>query len=283
MRRLKGVPRTRIYRILRRGEVRLNGSRVKPSARLAAGDQVRIPPVRMSSSSSGGGTVPGLESAILHEDDKLIVLNKPAGLAVHGGSGVKTGVIEGLRALRPKTELELIHRLDRETSGCLLIAKRRSFLRRVHALLRNQRGVHKRYMAVVAGRWPDVSEVSAPLATWVRGGGERRARVDPLEGKPSLTRFSVLRAGSGLTLVAAEPVTGRTHQIRVHAASEGCPVIGDPKYGDDGTNERFRRESGVRRMLLHADRVSLDEPATGYRLEISAPLDPDMQKVVDAL
>ena len=283
LRHLKGVPRTRIYRILRRGEVRVNGSRVKPSNRLAEGDLVRIPPVRVAARDAGPVAVPGLESNILHEDDLLIVLNKPAGLAVHGGSGIRAGVIEGLRALRPKAELELVHRLDRETSGCLLVAKRRSFLRRVHALLRDQRGMHKEYVAVVAGRWPDVDMVDRPLSTWVRGGGERRGRVDHESGKPSRTRFSVERVGAGMTLVRAEPVTGRTHQIRVHAASEGCPVIGDLKYGDDARNARAREEFGVRRMLLHAERVTVNEPETGYTLEVHAPLDESMRSVINRL
>lgn len=280
LRRLKGVPKSRIYRIVRKGEVRVNRSRAKPAQRLADGDIVRIPPVRMGPASPAAKPRPELEARILHEDDLLIAIDKPAGMAVHGGSGVSAGVIEILRALRPGAELELVHRLDRETSGCLLVAKKRSFLRRIHQLLRSRHGMHKHYLAVVQGVWPGTRIVDAPLATYMRGGGERRARIDHNTGKPSRTRFDVIREGDSMSLLRAEPVTGRTHQIRVHAASEGCPIAGDSRYGNEALNQRLREAFGVRRMLLHAEAIQLHEPETGYRLEVSAAPDAPMAKVI---
>ena len=284
LRRLKGVPRTRIYRIVRKGEVRVNRSRARPATRLVEGDVVRIPPVRVGEARVRVAPRPELEERILHEDKQLIVIDKPAGMAVHGGSGVSAGVIEMLRASRPGLTLELVHRLDRETSGCLMVAKQRSFLRRVHALLRTRHGMRKCYLAVLDGIWSGKREVDAPLATYMRGGGERRSRIDHHNGKPSLTRFTLVRQGDALALVRAEPVTGRTHQIRVHAAGEGCPVVGDPKYGVAATGQDAKaRGRRSQRMLLHAESIVLHEPETGYSLEVSAPADRAMAEAIESI
>lgn len=281
MRELKGVPRTRVYRLLRRGEVRINGSRVKASARLAVGDLLRIPPVRVAERQPMGGS-PDVGKHILFEDDVAIVVNKPAGLAVHGGGGISAGVIEGLRIERPDAPyLELVHRLDKDTSGCLLIAKKRSFLRRVHELLRTKEGIAKTYSALVAGQWPGFTQINDPLHTWVRSGGERMTRVAP-DGKPSLTRFRLERQGSLMALLSAMPVTGRTHQIRVHAAGAGCPVAGDDKYGNPETNRELRK-SGINRMMLHASRLELNLPEVGYNLDVQAPPEARMQRALDRL
>lgn len=266
--RLKGAPRTLIYRILRKGEVRVNKGRIKPDYRLQAGDSVRIPPVRLPEPNEpvlvGQGILQALESNILYEDKALIVVNKPAGLAVHGGSGLNFGVIEAMRQLRPAVDqLELVHRLDRDTSGCLMIAKRRSMLRHLHAALRGDDdgdGVTKRYIALVRGRWPaTVKRVHAPLQKNNLRSGERMVEVNA-EGKESLTEFSVLqRFGDMATLVEARPITGRTHQIRVHARHAGHPIAGDPKYGDDDFSQ-FIRELGGKRLFLHAASLSAQLP-----------------------
>lgn len=275
--RLKGAPRTLIYRILRKGEVRVNKGRIKPDYRLQAGDSVRIPPVRLPEPNEpvlvGQGILQALESNILYEDKALIVVNKPAGLAVHGGSGLNFGVIEAMRQLRPALDqLELVHRLDRDTSGCLMIAKRRSMLRHLHAALRGDDdgdGVTKRYIALVRGRWPaTVKRVHAPLQKNNLRSGERMVEVNA-EGKESLTEFSVLqRFGDMATLVEARPITGRTHQIRVHAKHAGHPIAGDPKYGDDDFSQRIR-ELGGKRLFLHAASLSAQLP-DGTVLEVQA-------------
>ncbi len=275
--RLKGAPRTLIYRILRKGEVRVNKGRIKPDYRLQAGDSVRIPPVRLPEPNEpvlvGQGILQALESNILYEDKALIVVNKPAGLAVHGGSGLNFGVIEAMRQLRPAVDqLELVHRLDRDTSGCLMIAKRRSMLRHLHAALRGDDdgdGVAKRYIALVRGRWPaTVKRVHAPLQKNNLRSGERMVEVSA-EGKESLTEFSVLqRFGDIATLVEARPITGRTHQIRVHARHAGHPIAGDPKYGDDDFSQRIR-ELGGKRLFLHAASLSAQLP-DGTVLDVQA-------------
>lgn len=263
--RLKGAPRTLVYRILRKGEVRVNKGRIKPEYRLQAGDLVRIPPIRLAEPDApalvGQGILNALEQAILYQNKGLLVVNKPAGLAVHGGSGLNFGVIEALRQLFPDEaqQLELVHRLDRDTSGCLMIARKRSMLRHLHAQLRGDGpgpGVGKSYLALVRGRWPSqVKKVHAPLLKNNLRSGERMVEVNP-EGKESLTEFRVVqRFGDLATLVEARPITGRTHQIRVHARHAGHPIAGDSKYGDDEFS-RIIRENGGKRLFLHA--VSLD-------------------------
>ncbi len=283
MARLKGVPRSRIYRILRKGEVRVNKGRVGPSYKLRAGDSVRIPPVKTGDAApaprASDGLRERLEGAVLFENDGVLVLDKPAGMAVHGGSGVNQGVIENLRAVRPDARfLELVHRLDRETSGCLLIAKKRSWLRALHAELREGR-VDKRYWALVRGRWQG-GRTNAPLQRNVRRSGERVVQVDP-EGQAARTRFSALENHPGATLMEAVLDTGRTHQVRVHAAHAGHPLAGDDKYGDDAFNRELRRH-GLERLFLHAHHIGLTLP-DGGELSVSAPLEPGLQRVLDSL
>ena len=274
--RLKGAPRTLVYRILRKGEVRVNKGRVKPEYRLQAGDQVRIPPVRLPEPDApalvGQGILNALEHNILYEDKGLIVVNKPAGLAVHGGSGLNFGVIEAMRQLRPEEaqQLELVHRLDRDTSGCLMIARKRSMLRHLHAELRGEgAGVDKCYLALVKGRWPShLKKVHAPLMKNNLRSGERMVEVSA-EGKESLTEFRVVqRFGDFATLVEARPITGRTHQIRVHARHAGHPIAGDAKYGDDEFS-RIIREKGGKRLFLHAISLNARLPG-GERLQVQA-------------
>ena len=260
LRELKGVPRTWIYRVVRKGEVRVNRKRSRPEQRLHCGDTVRVPPVRVAA--PGAPVTPPeplltkLEQAIVYEDDEILVINKPAGLAVHGGSGLQFGVVECLRQSRPDCRrLELIHRLDRDTSGLLLIAKRRSSLLRYQNAFREGR-VHKFYHAWVVGCWPDeLFEVTAPLKKNVLSSGERMVRVSA-DGKQCLTRFRKLREQSGCSLLEASPVTGRTHQIRVHVQFAGHPVLGDRKY-QHAEDENLARQLGVRRMCLHALRLEV--------------------------
>jgi 23S rRNA pseudouridine955/2504/2580 synthase len=286
MRKLKGVPRSYIYRILRKGEVRVNKGRVKAPYKIQPGDLVRIPPVRINT--SGAPPRPSdqlrktLEQAVVYEDERLLVLNKPSGMAVHGGSGLSSGVIEMLRAIRPdERHLELVHRLDRETSGCLLISKRRSSLRILHELMRENR-VDKRYLALLAGRWrKGVQVVDKPLKKNTLSGGERVVRVDA-EGKPAETRFKRLRRFKDATLVEVELVTGRTHQIRVHSAWLGTPVLGDTKYGEDAANKEIRK-LGLRRLFLHAHQVSFRWPGEQSDRVVQAPLPQDLVELVDKL
>ncbi len=284
--RLKGVPKSRIYKMLRKGEVRANKKRIKPDYRLQAGDQLRIPPVRTSAEkapiSPGLEQVARLEHCIVHETDRLLILNKPPMMAVHGGSGLSFGVIEAIRALRPGAPyLELVHRLDRATSGCLLIAKKRSCLRLLHRQL-EAKSMHKRYLALVVGDWPaKLKKVSAALKKQEAGAGERLVEVDDT-GKASLTRFEVVRRFDGFTLVAAEPVTGRTHQIRVHAASSGHPIVGDDKYGDVAVNRRFFGRQQPR-LFLHAEQLRFREREEGGEITVQAPLPADLNAVLEQL
>lgn len=273
MTRLKGAPRTLVYRILRKGEVRVNKGRVKPEYRLQAGDQLRIPPVRLPEPDQpaklGKGLLEHLESCVLYEDKGLLIVNKPAGLAVHGGSGLSFGLIEAMRQLRPDCpQLELVHRLDRDTSGCLMIAKKRSMLRHLHAALRGD-GVDKRYLALVRGRWPtSLRKVHAPLRKNNLRSGERMVEVN-VEGKESLTEFSVVRRFEDVaTLVEARPITGRTHQIRVHARHAGHAIAGDDKYGDEDFS-RLIAGLGSRRLFLHARSLRVQLPDEQW-LEVSA-------------
>jgi 23S rRNA pseudouridine955/2504/2580 synthase len=281
---LKGVPRSHVYRLIRSGQVRVNSGRSTPSYRLKVGDRVRVPPVAQRSAAPRplDGGYEWLAERIVHEDARLIVLDKPAGLAVHGGSGVSLGAIEGLRALRPELkQLELVHRLDRATSGCLLVAKRRSALRALHALLREGR-VDKRYLALVRGRWPQaVIDVDVPLTTR-RATGEARVEVDP-DGKPAHTSFHLLEAfGRFASLVEVSTATGRTHQIRVHAAHSGHPLAGDDRYGDPQFNDRLT-ELGLRRMFLHAHAIGFTWPEDDEEFSVSVPLPAELKQVLDRL
>jgi len=283
---LKGVPRSHIYRMLRRGEVRVNRGRVKAAYRLETGDDVRLPPVRVSPETKPPVLTQNLgnllESSVLYEDDQIIALNKPSGLAVHGGSGLAYGAIEALRALRPQQrELELVHRLDRETSGVLLVAKRRSALRQLHELLREGR-MDKRYLALLGGNWRrDKVSVTVPLRKNVLRSGERVVRVDP-EGKAAHTDFRVIGRYPGALLVEVRLHTGRTHQIRVHAQHLGTPVVGDAKYGDAEINRRFAGK-GVRRLFLHAASITFPWGEQGRKLTIEAPLDDEFERVLEGL
>lgn len=283
---LKGVPKTLVYRILRKGEVRVNKGRVKPEYKLQAGDVVRVPPVRLPERDEPAPVAQGLlqrlEAAIVYEDKALIVMNKPAGIAVHGGSGLSFGVIEALRQLRPDAkELELVHRLDRDTSGLLMIAKKRSMLRHLHAALRGD-GVDKRYMALVRGHWPTAKkQVNAPLQKSNLRSGERMVEVND-EGKEALTLFRVLRRfGEFATMVEARPITGRTHQIRVHTLHAGHMIAGDNKYGDEDFSREIR-ELGGKRLFLHAYQLTVPLP-DGGELKLEAPVDEMWAKAVERL
>ncbi|MBU1192702.1 MAG: 23S rRNA pseudouridine(955/2504/2580) synthase RluC [Gammaproteobacteria bacterium] len=285
MRHLKGAPRSLIYRILRRGEVRVNKGRIKPEYRIQAGDLVRVPPVRTAAptpSNVGEGAGDRLEQRILYEDERLLIIDKPAGMAVHGGSGLSYGVIEALRAARPEAHfLELVHRLDRETSGCLLIAKKRSELRMLHELLR-ERDFEKRYLALVQGRWNlGDKRINAPLLKNQLRGGERFVTVDP-EGKAADSRFRPLEIFNEASLVEVELGSGRTHQIRVHATHVGHPLAGDEKYGDEAFNRRMR-DLGLRRLFLHAHSIGFRDPASGREVHASAPLPDELRAVLDKL
>lgn len=284
MRELKGVPKSKIYNILRRGEVRVNKSRVKPDYKLNGGDIIRIPPVRLPEKAAA---MPVSESfserirdAILYEDAGLIVINKPSGLAVHGGSGVSLGLIESLRQIFPEyRNLELVHRLDRDTSGCVMVAKKRSVLKQLHEMLKSKTAIEKRYLAAVAGKWPvRKQQVDAPLQKNVLQSGERMVRVE-LDGKRALTRFSMLARGTGMSLVEARPVTGRTHQIRAHCLHAGHAILGDDKYGDDEAN-RLAKQRGLRRLFLHAE--SLVFSLEGRRISVQAPLPEELQAFLKA-
>ncbi len=290
LRHLKGVPRSRIYRLLRKGEVRVNGKRAKPEYRLGEGDRVRIPPIRQAVEAPKRARVPSalidtLKRAIVHEDDDVIVVNKPSGVATHGGSGIDFGVIEALRAYwadyRPNETLELAHRLDRETSGCLLIARRRSRLRELHALIRDGQ-MEKRYLALVAGRWPHGRQaIDAPLKTRQMQSGERVVKVRA-DGKEAVSVFHPVQFyGKRATLMEVDLKTGRTHQIRVHAAHAGHPVAGDDKYGDAEFN-RLMRDRGLKRMFLHAQMLNFTWP-NGKDFSVSVPLDDELKSVLNTL
>jgi 23S rRNA pseudouridine955/2504/2580 synthase len=283
LRALKGVPRSHVYRLLRGGEVRVNSRRVDATYRLQPGDRVRIPPVRVAKPAAARAPAPrdhGLP--IVFEDDALLVVNKPAGVAVHGGSGISFGVIERLRAARPQARvLELAHRLDRETSGLLLVAKKRSALTALHAALREGR-VGKRYLVLVKGAWARAArDVVLPLRKYVTAAGERRVSVEE-GGQASRTRFEPAGRYGGFTLLRATLDTGRTHQIRVQLAHLGFPVVGDDKYGDFELNRALAKR-GLKRMFLHAAELDLAHPLTGARLSFSAPLPEDLQRFLDGL
>jgi 23S rRNA pseudouridine955/2504/2580 synthase len=288
---LRGVPKSHVYRILRNGEIRLNRRRAGPEVRLDVGDVLRIPPIRASAPAPaarcpGPGVTGAASPPVLYEDEVLLALNKPSGLAVHGGSGVSRGAIECLRLARPAAPfLELVHRLDRETSGVLLVAKGRSALVDLHAQLRAG-DVDKRYLVLVRGRWRDaLRRVKVPLESYVTGDGERRVRAAST-GREARTTLRRLRAWNdrepAVALLEAELETGRTHQIRVHLAHLGHPLAGDPKYGDFAWNRELAKQ-GLRRMFLHAWQVRFRHPRTGEQVTVEAPLAPELQRFLDAL
>ncbi|OOF70614.1 23S rRNA pseudouridine(955/2504/2580) synthase RluC [Rodentibacter caecimuris] len=285
--KFKGVPKSLIYRIVRKGEVRVNKGRVKPEYKLQPGDVIRVPPIRIAEKNlaqvSGKlNKVAALEKQIIFEDDFLIVLNKPSGLAVHGGSGLNFGVIEALRALRPQARfLELVHRLDRNTSGILLIAKKRSALRHLHEQLRNKT-VQKDYLALVRGQWQSHCKlVQAPLLKNELSSGERIVRVSE-QGKPSETRFSIEERYEQATLVKASPITGRTHQIRVHTQFTGHPIALDDKYGDPMFDQKMQG-LGLQRLFLHAFSIRFEHPQSNETLRFNAPLDDQMKEILKKL
>ena len=289
LRVLKGVPKSHIYRILRSGEVRVNRLRVKPDVRLVLGDELRIPPIRTGVPPAGTRKPPPLPASIpiLYEDDALIAVDKPAGLAVHGGSGVAFGLIEQMRAARPTAKfLELVHRLDRDTSGVLLVAKKRAALVGLHAALRQGR-VDKRYQILVKGQWRDAKrEVTLPLTKYLTSTGERRVRVEQVGGQASKTVFYRRRVWTGIdpavSLLEAELHSGRTHQIRVHLTHLGFALAGDEKYGDFAWNKALAKQ-GLKRMFLHARRLAFTHPVEEREVEIEAALPPELSRYLDAL
>ena len=278
LRHLKGVPKSHVYRVLRSGEVRVNSGRVKPEYRLQPGDRVRVPPIRMSQEQRPKAKP--VEFPVVHEDPALLVVDKPAGVAVHGGSGVSYGVIESVRAARPQAKLlELAHRLDRDTSGLLIVAKKRTALVELHRMLREGE-IEKVYLTVAKGRWGGgTQELRAALHKYVDARGERRVAVRE-GGKAAVTRVKAIQANERFSLLEVRLLTGRTHQIRVHLAHAGHPVLGDDKYGDFELNHRLEK-TGVRRLFLHASRLAFLHPLTKEKLELRSPLPAEMKTFVD--
>jgi 23S rRNA pseudouridine955/2504/2580 synthase len=274
LRHLKGVPKSHVYRVLRSGEVRVNSGRVKPDYRLRSGDKVRVPPVRVAPAKKH--VAPKIDFSVVHEDPALLVIDKPSGVAVHGGSGLSFGAIEALRAARPQAKfLELVHRLDRDTSGLLVIAKKRSALVELHRMLRDGE-VEKVYVAVVKGALKKPSmEIREALHKHLNAKGERRVSVNE-GGKAAVTQVRVLKE-SEYSLLEVRLLTGRTHQIRVHLAHAGHPVLGDDKYGDFDLNHRLEKQ-GVKRLLLHAHRLAFAHPLTKEVLKLESPLPPDIRR-----
>jgi 23S rRNA pseudouridine955/2504/2580 synthase len=282
---LKGVPKSHLYRMVRTGEVRVNSRRADVTYRIAPGDRIRIPPVRTAAPAARRAlpSAAVLSGAILFEDDDLLAIDKPAGMAVHGGSGVSRGVIEQLRLERPQARfLELAHRLDRETSGVLLVAKKRSALTGLHAQLRDGQ-VHKLYLVLVKGDWRGPEQtVTLPLARYVTAGGERRVSVDRRAGMPAQTTFRLERSYRGFSLLWAQLHTGRTHQIRVHLAHLGFPIAGDDKYGDFDLNKALAGQ-GLKRMFLHAAELVCTHPASGQPLQLHAALPAELSRFLARL
>ncbi len=287
MAQLKGVPRSHVYRLLRTGQVRVNRGRIKPTYRVKTGDQVRIPPVDSGAGEApprvSPGLVSGLEDAVLFEDDDLLILDKPSGVAVHGGSGLRYGLIDALRALRPgHPDISLVHRLDRDTSGCLLVAKNRRLLPVLQAMFRESGRIDKRYLALLKGRWAGGGRtIDQRLNRGRIQSGERMVQVDEA-GKTAETRFNPQQRYRDATLVEAVLGTGRTHQIRVHAAGAGHPVAGDDKYGDEAFNRRMRA-LGLKRIFLHAHALGFDHPRDGSPVAVSCPLPEGLRQVLDKL
>ena len=288
IRHLKGVPKTHVYRIIRTGEVRINKGRASADTRVQTGDVVRVPPVRVATPSPDAPVAPGREFPLLMEDDHMLAINKPAGVAVHGGSGVSFGVIEQLRQARPAARmLELVHRLDRETSGVLLVAKKRSALTRLQDQFRD-RETGKTYLALVHGQWPSNKKViDLPLQRYLLpdgvGEGERRVRIAVLTdpgAQRAITLVRVSRLVGDFSLLEVTIKTGRTHQIRVHLASQGYPIVGDDKYGDFSLNKRLAAQ-GLKRMFLHAWRLQFIHPSLGKPQTLQADLPPELQQFVD--
>ena len=282
---LKGVPKTRIYRIIRKGEVRVNKGRINNKYRLKSGDIVRVPPVRVAKRDDTAIILQptlkqSLEQDIIYEDDVLIVLNKPSGFAVHGGSGISAGVIEALRVLRPDNRfLELVHRIDKATSGCLLVAKKRTTLKAMHEIFRNNE-VKKTYIALLLGQWERKKQiVDAPLLRSTGKGGERFVKVSKA-GKSAETSFRRIQKYKTVTLVEASPKTGRTHQIRVHAAWLGHPIVGDERYGEEKRNGELKTR-GYKRLFLHAEQLRFVHPVTGEAMHFKAPLSTELQALLD--
>lgn len=283
--RLKGAPKSLIYRIVRKGEVRVNKGRIKPDYRLKTGDCVRIPPVRLSEKKPGkpaDHVLKKLAESIIYEDKRLLVLNKPDGMAVHGGSGLSFGIIEAMRALRPDAPyLELVHRLDRDTSGCLILAKKRSALRLLHELLRENK-MDKYYLALLKGSWPGGDRLlNFPLRKNVLRSGERIVRVSD-DGKQARSLFCPLQVRQEASLMEIKLETGRTHQIRVHAAHSNHPIAGDEKYGDESYN-KLMKQKGLKRLFLHAQRLEFVMPDDGQVIKLTAPLPEDLQAVLKKL
>lgn len=281
---LKGVPKSMIYRIIRDGQVRVNKGRAKQTTRLQEGDEVRIPPVRTRAEAVAPKVsdqlAERLARSLVYEDESLLVYNKPAGMAVHGGSGISLGLIETLRALRPRdTQLELVHRLDRDTSGCVMVARQRAFLRRLQKLMQSG-GVEKRYWLLCRGFKGQARTIEAPLLKLMQG-NERIVRVSR-DGKPSVTHFSLLERFGGVQLVEALLETGRTHQIRVHASHGGFALLGDEKYGHEPLNQALK-QAGFGRMYLHARSLRFTHPGTGKLLSVEAPLDEPFEALLEAL
>ena len=289
LRRCKGVPKSHVYRIVRSGEVRVNGKRAEVSHRLQGGDLIRIPPIRIAvkeidqKTSEITGKAHNIEFSVLFEDDAFLAINKEAGLAVHGGSGVDLGVIEALRIQRPECRfLELAHRLDRETSGVLLIGKKRSALRELHAMFREGRS-DKRYLALVSGTWQEkIRDIRLPLYKYLTAEGERRVTVNEEQGQFSHTIFRKISSGQNFSLLEAQLKTGRTHQIRVHLAHLGHPILGDEKYGDFSLNKVLPKQ-GLKRMFLHAQKISFAHPLTGLSIVIQADLPKELTRFLKIL
>ncbi|WP_335991419.1 23S rRNA pseudouridine(955/2504/2580) synthase RluC [Pseudoalteromonas sp. CH_XMU1449-3] len=285
---LKGVPKSAVYKILRKGEVRVNKKRIKPVYKLQLNDVVRIPPIKVAEKEEFVpkklDKVKQLEDAILFEDKYLMVINKPSGMAVHGGSGLSYGLIEALRVLRPgERSLELVHRLDRDTSGCLLISKRRSVLTDLHKQLR-EKTMEKNYWALVDGQWDSKTKnVTEGLRKNTLKSGERVVRVDNTEGKPSHTRFRVLERYAECSLVQASPVTGRTHQIRVHTQCKGHPIACDDKYGVAEFDQYVNKLTGLNRLFLHAHDLRFMHPKNETTMHVEAPLDNALQNCIKKL
>lgn len=287
---LKGLPKNLIYKLLRKGSIRVNKGRKKPEYRLQLGDTVRIPPITINNPPADKTelarkmNLDWLESAIIYEDNAVLVINKPAGIAVHSGSGIPVGLIEALKTnVKEYQHIELVHRLDRETSGCLLLAKKKSVLRDLQQQLRDKQ-VKKYYHLLVKGRWRlDKKMVSAPLLSHQLQGGERLVKVDRQQGKQAITQFSPLKLFSAATLMRAHLITGRTHQIRVHAAYLSTPIAGDKKYGDKLFNRLMREQLGLKRLFLHAHEIEFCLPACQKRKRVSADLPTDLQIIIEKL
>lgn len=285
MRHLRKVPKSLVYRIIRKGEVRINKGRVKPDTRIKEGDVVRIPPVKMPEKvevKPSEGLLKVLESCILYEDKDIIAFNKPSGLAVHGGSGIQLGLIEAARVLRPLAKrMELVHRLDKDTSGCILLAKKASVLKALHAQIREDE-MSKEYLCLVKGEWPKgKSKINLPLEKNTLQSGERMVQVSR-DGKPSISFFNVQESFENCELVAVKLKTGRTHQIRVHALSQGCPLVGDDKYGDKIYNRNFKKQE-LKRLALHAQFLGFKHPVTLEWVKLEAPLHDDFLRAIKNL